>query len=421
MMIVSWPGDAPRGAVSAFCRRHGISRSRFYEIRALGAEVGAVEAVLAPRRRSRPDLLTPAAVEAAAVRIRKELAEDGWDHGPLSVRQQMLRVGLPTPSRATLARIFVRYGAVVPQPQKRPHASWRRFTFPKVHACWQLDATEWRLVDGSTVVVFQLLDDHSRFIVGSYVDTGETSEGAVAVMRAAVAAHQAPELLLSDNGLALNPHRRGWTSQLVTYVTTLGTRAITSRVYHPQTCGKNERVHSTLKKWLRARPLPVSLQELRDWIAVFDQHYNHHRPHQALDMRTPADVLTHGPRALPPLPPEPLDPLTPPPQRTRRTPNGVPDPNDRMRVLRVHGTGAVKAGRCFINLGTQHAGSQVLALIELPVITIFDAHGTELRTIHTTPGRTYYGSGATAGGPRKPRLKATISKDDPNKPTVRPN
>jgi putative transposase len=421
MAIVSWPEDAPRGAVSVFCRRHGISRSQFYAIRALGAQVGSVEAVLAPRRRPRPDLLTPAAVEAAALRIRKELAEDGWDHGPLSVRHQMLQAGLPAPSRATLARIFVRHGAVVAQPQKRPHASWRRFTFPKVHDCWQLDATEWRLSDASIVVVFQLLDDHSRFIVGSWVATGETSEGAVAVMSAAVTAHQAPVLLLSDNGAALNPHRRGWTSDLVIYTRTLGTRAITSRVYHPQTCGKNERVHSTLKKWLRARPLPTSLTELSSWITVFDERYNYRRPHQALDMRTPAEVFTHGPQALPPLPPEPLDTSASSLQRTRRTPNGPPNPNDRMRILRASGTGQVKAGRCFIQLGTQHAGSQVLALVELPVITIFDVHGTELRTIHTTPGRVYYGNGARGGGTRRARLNATISNDDPTNPTVRSN
>lgn len=420
MAIVSWPQDAPRGAVSMFCRRHGISRSQFYAIRALGASVGSVEAVLAPRRRSRPDLVTPAAVEAAALRIRKELAEDGWDHGPLSVRHQMLRAGLPAPSRATLARIFVRYGAVVAQPQKRPHTSWRRFTFAKVHDCWQLDATEWRLRDGRVVVVFQLLDDHSRFIVGSWVATGETSQGAVAVMSAAVAAHQAPVLLLSDNGVALNPHRRGMTSDLVVFTRTVGTRAITSRVYHPQTCGKNERVHSTLKKWLRARPLPESMDELRSWITIFDERYNFRRPHQALQMRTPAEAFTHDPRALPPLPPEPADLGPSPQQRTRRTPNTAPDPNDRMRILRVSASGQAKAGGYFINLGTQHAGSQVMALIELPVITIFDAHGTELRTVHTTPGKVYYGTGARRTGTRHPRLNATINDDDSTQSTVRP-
>src|SRR3982751_1705746 len=126
MMIAAWPDDAPRGAVSAFCRRHGVSRSRFYEIRALAARVGPVAAVTArTAARQRPELAIAAAVEAAAVRIRKELAEDGWDHGPVTVRARMLAQGLPAPSRATLARIFTRHGVVVPQPAKRPRSSWR--------------------------------------------------------------------------------------------------------------------------------------------------------------------------------------------------------------------------------------------------------------------------------------------------------
>jgi putative transposase len=244
----------------------------------------------APAVRRRPDLATAPAVEERAVRIRKELAEDGWDHGPISVRYRLLEQGVPAPSRATLARIFTRRGMVVPQPAKRPRSSWRRFTFARVHECWQLDATEWLLADGTTGTVFQLIDDHSRFIVASMVDGGETSAAAVAVLQAAVAAHQAPLLLLTDNGTAMNPHRRGVTSQLAAHAATLGIKAITSRVYHPQTCGKDERVHSTLKRWLRARPRPGDLTELGALVAAFDQQYNHHRPHQALDMAAPAAV-----------------------------------------------------------------------------------------------------------------------------------
>ena len=233
MMIAAWPAEAPRGAVSAFCRRHGVSRSRFYEIRALAARVGPVQAVTARSgpTRQRPEQAVPAAVEAAAVRIRKELADDGWDHGPISVRARMLTEGLPAPSRATLARIFTRHGMVVPQPNKRPRSSWRRFTFPDVHGCWQLDATETILADGSTATVFQLLDDHSRYVVASIVDTAETSAAAVAVLRAGIAAHQVPQFLLTDNGTAMNPHRRGWTSALAAYAASLGIRAITSRTY----------------------------------------------------------------------------------------------------------------------------------------------------------------------------------------------
>jgi transposase InsO family protein len=194
MLIATWPADARRGAVTEFCRTHGISRSQFYEIRRIAQEHSPLEAV-APARapRQRPDLAVAPGMVEAAIRVRKELAGQGWDHGPISVRHRLLEMGLQAPSRASLARIFTAAGMVTPQPQKRPRSSWRRFTFAFVHECWQLDATEWRLGDGQEVTIFQLLDDHSRFIVGSWVDTGETSAAAVAVLRAAVEAHQPPQ------------------------------------------------------------------------------------------------------------------------------------------------------------------------------------------------------------------------------------
>jgi putative transposase len=407
-----------------------------------------VAAVLTPPARLRPDLATPAAVEALALRIRKELAEQGWDHGPLSVRARLLQLreqgrdqglfapvstpvstpastqagrqasaGVRVPSRATLARIFTRHGAVTPAPNKRPHASYRRFTFARAHECWQLDATEWHLADGRSVAIFQLEDDHSRYVVGSQVAWSENSAAAVAVLQAAVAAHQAPVLLLTDNGVAMNPHRRGATSQLAAYAAALGTRAITGRVYHPQTTGKNERLHQTLKRWLRARPLPADLDQLGRWLTEFDSHYNQRRPHQALDHRTPAQVLASAAHALPPHPPPPPDP---PPTRassvtsTKRSRT----PADRqLRRLRVMTNGSVKVGhRYYIGLGVQHAGSYVLALVDTTTITIFDIHGTELRTVHPHPAQIYYGTGKPRGGPRRPRPAKDSNPNQPSGP-----
>jgi putative transposase len=408
MMIVTWPKDAPRGAVGAFCREHGVSRSRFYELRALAGRVGALDAVSAGRGpRQRPDLLTPAAVEAAAVRIRKELADTGWDHGPISVRARMLTEHLPAPSRATLARIFTRRGMVTPQPAKRPRSSWRRFTFAYVHECWQLDATQTALVDGSTATVFQLLDDHSRFVVASTVATGETSAAAVEVLRAGIAAHQVPLLLLTDNGAAMNPHRWGNTSALAAYAASLGIRAITSRVYHPQTCGKNERVHATLKRWLAAQPRPATLDELTALVAAFDTDYNHTRPHQALNGATPAHVLATGPRAVPPQPPPPPTPA----------PTRPPAPVHDQRVVRVNGTGSARVlGGSWIGLGVEHAGSDVLVILEGDTVSVFDAHGTHLRTVTVNPDQRYYGTGRPRFTNPRPRLNARI-----NTRTVRPN
>ena len=422
MMIATWPEAAPRGAVSRFCREHGISRSRFYELRAVARQAGAFEAV-APTvpARARADLAIPAALEAMAVRLRKELADGGWDAGPVSVRAAMRRAGIENPPAAsTLARVFTRQGMVTPAPRKRPRSSWRRFTFAQVHECWQLDATEVALAEGpapraasraaSTAVVFQLLDDHSRLIVGSVAAAAEVSAAAVAVFMAAVArVGQAPVLLLTDNGTALNPHRRGAVSDLVRAAEKLGTRAITSRAYHPQTLGKNERVHSTLKRWLAARPAPADLSELTVLLAQFDAHYNTARGHQAHKGLTPAEVAATHQWAVPPAPAPASSAPTPAPDRRRHGP----------RRLRVGPNGSVHVRGVFIGLGVEHAGSDVHVLVEdpphqgtpptQPMIAVFDARGTLLRQVQLSAGTTYYGTGRVKGGPARARRRARIT------------
>jgi transposase InsO family protein len=405
VQIAAWPPESARGAVTAFCRAHKISRSQFYAIRKIAREGGQLEAVTgAAAGRERPDRAVDPVLVAAAVRIRKELADAGWDHGPVTVRHQMIQAGLPAPSRATLARIFAAHGMVVPQPQKRPRSSYRRFTFGRVHECWQLDATEWRLADGTKVTIFQLLDDHSRYIVGSWVDTGETSAAAVEVFIAATAAHQVPQLLLTDNGLAMNPHRRGKVSALAAHTATLGVTAITCRVQHPQTVGKNERVHQTLKRWLRVRPAAASIPELTEHLAEFDAHYNQRRPHQALEMATPAHVLTHHPRAVPPQPP------TPPPTATTgpRPPRRPGRRGQPIRTLKVMPNGCVRVGPYDLGLGTEYRGRTVIAVIEDPDIALYDSNGTLLRTVRVTPGTRHYGTGRPRGGNRR-RAPSTMN------------
>jgi putative transposase len=325
----------------------------------------------------------PIEVEEIAVRIRKQLADDGWDHGPITVRYSMVQLGIAAPSASTLARIFTSRGMVVAQPQKRPRSSWRRFQFEFVHQCWQLDATEWELLDGTKVVIFQLLDDHARYLVASHAAGGENSDDAMVVARKGIAAHQVPQLLLSDNGAALNPTRRGQVGQLVSYLQALGTKPITGRPYHPQTQGKDERVHSTLKRWLRARPKAVDLAGLQTQLDEFDFYYNNIRPHQALGMRTPAQALADDARAVPPEPPQPTTP----------TGAGKPTAALRVRHLKVASNGTVCANDKFIQLGREHLNTQVLAVIDRDQVTIFDAHGTVIRAVTLVEGTRYYGNG----------------------------
>lgn len=169
------------------------------------------------------------------------------------------------------------------------------------------------LTGGRKVVIFQLQDDHSRLAVASHVATGETAEAALAVVKKGIATCGVPQKLLTDNGAALNPSRRGAAGRLFTYLTSLGVEPITGKPGKPTTQGKNERFHQTLFRFLDAQPLADSITELQDQVDAFDLIYNTERPHQGLPGRiTPAAAWAGTPVAEPPRPaPAPAEPEVP--------------------------------------------------------------------------------------------------------------
>jgi transposase InsO family protein len=397
--IVNWKEDeAPRGAVSRFCEQHQVSRSQFYEIRARAKAEGPVAAMA-----YRPRLPGPgrhrqaieAGIEDLAVAIRKELADLGLDHGPVTVRWHLQQLGVTAPAASTLARIFTARGMVIPQPQKRPRSSYRRFEFAAVHECWQLDAFEWPLTDGSTATIYQVLDDCSRFLLATRVARTENAADAIRVVEQAITtAGQPPCLFLTDNGSAFNQTRRGFASQLVDHLHDLGTRCITGQPAHPQTQGKDERIHQTSQGWLKAHPV-ATIEELAATLADFDQTYNHLRPHQSLGMRTPAQALTQRPRAIPPLPPEPAD----------STPSRLaPRPVVTARPHRVDANGNLSVRRHWIYLGRDQARTTVTVVASGHTLAIFNTRGTLIRTVALIPGKRYYGNGKKSPGrpPKNP-------------------
>ena len=304
LAIARWPRDAPRGAVSAFCAECGISRNTFYKLRRRAVDEGEA-AVLEPRSRrpaSSPTRIGDERV-AQALRVRAALASSGLDAGPVSVCDKMASMGLDAPSPSSLARIFRQARVARADPAKRPRASWRRFVYPAPNACWQMDATGYVLAGGRPVVVFQVIDDHSRLAVASLVAQGETSQAAIEAFDRGVARHGVPQRLLTDNGAAMNPTRRGRKGALVEHVRALGVEAITGKPHHPTTQGKNERFHQTLMRYLHTRPLARSLTELQAQVDAFDHIYNTQRPHQGLPGRmTPQQAWDATAKADPPRP-----------------------------------------------------------------------------------------------------------------------
>ncbi|RZS60694.1 integrase core domain-containing protein [Xylanimonas ulmi] len=413
--IANWPEDAERGAVTRFCERHEISRSVFYKIRRLALEVGPVGATEPGSRRPHASpTRTDEGVVEHAIAVRAWLVEQGLDAGPLSVRARMRRQGLNPPSRATLARAFAAAGVSRPEPRKRPRAANRRFVYPAPNCCWQIDAFTWSLADGTTVAVHQVIDDHSRMAVGTLVADGETAKAAVQVVSTAIRRWGVPQRLLSDNGLASGPTRRGFTGKLVDYLIDLGVKPITGKPDKPTTQGKNERFHQTLQKWLNARPPAKTIAGLQALVDEFDAYYNHERAHQAIDGLTPAEAWaatapapepTPQPR-MPPVPPRAarppavispstIDPNPPAPgpaaspvrrpRLTRPGPEGAAD-------ARVRTNGQVTMLGCLFYISTDRAGQSVRVVWNTSTIE-FLTHDGESLTHYPRPTSTgwYYG------------------------------
>jgi transposase InsO family protein len=292
--------------VTEFCRSLKISRSVFYKIRDRAAHESA--AALHPRSRApkSPARRYGQAVVNELVKIRKQLKADGWDYGPRSVYYEAaMRDAFPggkVPSVATIARLLASVGQVDASPKKRPRSSYIPFVRATVMSLWQLDAFEYRLADGQTMTVYQLLDDASRYDVGTDAyERGENSADAKDVLGRAIAGHAAPKELLSDNSLAFNQLRQGRIGSVEIFLASKGTMPISGLPGKPTTQGKNERSHQTLIRFLDAAR-PATLEQLRARIGRFREHYNNRRPHQALEGATPRaawDLLEHTPATEP--------------------------------------------------------------------------------------------------------------------------
>lgn len=281
--------------VSRFCRDHGISRDRFYAIRRryeLEGDAGLEPRSRAPRRVANR---TSNDVENVVVGLRKDLMDLGVDAGPATIAfhlAQRLPAGVSPPSESTIWRILTRRGFVVADPSKRPKHTSRSFAAERANECWQIDDTEWLLADGVAVKIIDVIDDCTRVCIASVVASGCTGTEALNAMATGAATWGWPERFLSDNAKAFR-------LMLGPALAELGIRAGHSRPYHPQTCGKVERFHQTLKRFLASQPPAATIEALQAQVDWFTRYYNHQRPHRSLQRAIPAEVWAATPKSGP--------------------------------------------------------------------------------------------------------------------------
>ena len=285
---------------SAVARDYGVSR-RWVQI-LVARYLAEGEAAFEPRSR-RPHASprrTSQAAEDAIVALRKELAGAGLDAGAETIAWHLRARAGAAPSAATIWRILSRRGLVTPQPHKRPRSSWHRFTADLPNELWQADITHWPLAGGGDAEILNILDDHSRLLAGCTARAVFKAGDIVADVHLAMARHGRPERMLTDNAAVFTGayRGRGWVA-LERELTALGIALSHCRPYHPQTCGKVERLHQTLKKWLARQDPAATLTGLRAQLDAFTAYYNTQRPHRAIGRQTPQAAWTARPKAIP--------------------------------------------------------------------------------------------------------------------------
>ena len=378
-------------------RRYGVSKGWVSKLIARYRDEGdtAFEARSKAPRTS--PTATPAATVDLVVRLRKELTDSGLDAGADTIDWHLRhRHGIEL-SRATINRILVRAGTVVPDPAKRPKSSYIRFEAEQPNETWQSDFTHYRLTDrdgtpGEDAEIITWLDDHSRYALHISAHPRITAPIVLTSFRAAADLHGYPASTLTDNGMVYTVRfagGRGGRTQLEHELRRLGIVQKNSRPNHPTTCGKVERFQQTMKKWLRAQPTqPTTIVQLQALLDVFIIEYNQHRPHRSLPHRTtPATAYATRPKTAPGA------------DRGR-------DTHDRVRHDTVDGSGCVTLrhnGRLHhIGIGRTHARTRVLLLIQdLQIRVVNAATGELLRDLTLDPDRDYQPTGAPKGPTRK--------------------
>jgi len=374
---------------SQVARDYGVSQSWISRLIARYTLEG--DAAFEPRSRrphTSPTRLPQATIDLI-VALRTELTGKGLDAGPHTIAWHLQHHHRLDVSVASISRHLHAAGLVQPSPHKRPKSSYIRFAAEQPNERWQADFTHWSLKRGNHAEILCWIDDHSRYAISVTAHMRITTPIVVDEFTKATQRHGIPHSTLTDNGMVFTTRLaggRGGRNRFEHELRRLNIHQINSTPNHPTTCGKVERFHQTLKKWLTHQPRATTLTELQTQLDAFIDEYNHRRPHRSLPHNaTPATIYNSRPKA---------DPAT------------RIDTHNRVRTDRVDQAGSITLrhnGRLHhIGIGRIHHRTRVLILVQDSNITIINAAtGEVLRELTLDPTRDYQPTGAPKGPTRK--------------------
>ena len=277
------------------CRRFGVSPSTGYKWLRRFSDGGAAAMVDQPRRPHHSPQRTPLEAEQVVLAVRD--AHPAW--GARKLRAWLLARGhehLPSPS--TITAILQRQGRTDPV-EGRKHKTWQRFERQAPNQLWQMDFKGHFPLSTGRCHPLTVLDDHSRFALGLEACPDETAKTVQQRLTTIFRCYGLPERMVMDNGSPWGSDEDHHYTPLTVWLLRLGIAVSHGRPYHPQTQGKDERFHRTLKAEVLQGRTFVDLTQCQRTFDPWRTLYNLERPHEALGMAVPASRYQVSSRSFP--------------------------------------------------------------------------------------------------------------------------
>lgn len=277
------------------CRRFGISPTIGYRLWARWRQEGKAGLADRSRRPRRSPGRSSADIEALVLAVRDE--HPAW--GGRKLRRRLQDLGhQPAPSASTITAILHRH-ARIEGAASAGHQAFVRFERAAPNELWQMDYKGHFATRAGRCHPLTVVDDHSRYAVGLRACGDQRGDTVQAELTAIFRRYGLPERMLMDNGSPWGSdalHRHTW---LTVWLLELGVAISHGRPYHPQTQGKDERFHRTLTAEVIGRRAFADLAECQCRFDAWRVVYNTQRPHEALDLATPAARYRPSERRFP--------------------------------------------------------------------------------------------------------------------------
>jgi transposase InsO family protein len=313
----------PGANITSLSQRFSVTRKTCYKWMERFREAGVSGLLEQSRKPCCSPGRTSFMVEEMIISLRKENPEWGGRKLQAILKRDH---SVQAPSANTITAVLHRHN-LISEEKSAKHTAVKRFEYSAPNELWQMDFKgQFKLLNNGWCYPLTVLDDHSRFNICLSACANEKSATVKEQLTRIFRRYGLPDRILADNGTPwgttgnLNSEGEVPLSQLATWLMRLNVRIIHGRPYHPQTQGKEERFHRTLKTELLQYHQFNNLSHSQKGFDSWRNKYNQERPHEALGYKTPSDLYTHSNRSFP-----------------ETLPSIEYDPSDEVRKVNVKG------------------------------------------------------------------------------------